>query len=133
MNNNIKLIGIFIITLLVVILILQLSGSNDKKEIIQKQEISENFGNSNAKITLYHAEYCGHCLNFLPLWKDLQEDFKSMGVLPVDYECSKNPGKCSKIEGLPTIILTKDNKEHIYPLNKPREKNSILNFVRNII
>jgi thiol-disulfide isomerase/thioredoxin len=85
--------------------------------------------NTNKKIVLYHAEWCGHCKNFLPVWKQFVKQYPEINV--EDIECSNegNKSKCANIEGFPTVILFKDDQQIQY--NGERTIDGLLNFVQN--
>lgn len=73
------------------------------------------------KLELFHADWCGHCKNFMPEWKKFANDIKGdKSVHVVDYESSSpNFAKVAKIngkpvEGFPTVKVTVDGTEHVY-------------------
>ena len=84
---------------------------------------------SDTKITLYHANWCGHCVNFLPTWKALKDVFNLNNIKHEEYEDSANPKviKEANINGFPTIRISKNNKEYDY--NGPRTPDDILHAV----
>lgn len=58
-------------------------------------------------ITLYYAEWCGHCQRFKPEWERLKKTAKDKypSITVEDYEQGKNPEVMRKagINGYPTI------------------------------
>lgn len=69
------------------------------------------------KITLYHAEWCGHCVKFMPVWNELVKKIKSdkLDIETVKFEENNIPEEDrEKVEGYPTIIINHGNKEYPY-------------------
>jgi len=81
---------------------------------------------NNKKLILYHANWCGHCKHFLPVWKQFVE--KHPEINTEDIECS-NDSKCANIEGFPTVILFKGDQQIQY--NGERTIDALYNFVNN--
>lgn len=79
-----------------------------------------------SKITLYYAEWCGHCQTFKPVWKNLKKDLDKNNIEYKEYEHSKNSNEISNanIQGFPTIRITRNNKTYDY--EGPRTKKDIL-------
>ena len=75
-------------------------------------------------LVLYHAEWCGHCKNFLPTWREFVKQHPE--IKTEDIECSNN--KCENIEGFPTVILFKDNQQIQY--NGERTIDGLYNFIQ---
>ena len=77
-------------------------------------------------ITLYFAEWCGHCITFKPEWfkfkqaydKSKQEIFDKYKIKLVinEYESDTNPEKIAeaKVDGYPTIVIKYNDKTDIY-------------------
>jgi thiol-disulfide isomerase/thioredoxin len=72
-------------------------------------------------LTLYWAEWCPHCHDLLPIWKQL----KLKGVKFQSYEESVSP---IKVQAYPTIIFHNGKKMEKY--EGKRTKNAILNFLK---
>lgn len=91
-------------------------------------------------ITLFHANWCGHCRNFMPAWKEIKKWGNKNGVTVEEYESeelgklsSKNTSKVSdetvaNISGFPTIIITKNGQE--MPVNT-RDATEIIKMLGN--
>ena len=45
---------------------------------------------SDTKITLYYADWCGHCTSFKPTWQALKKVFKDNKVKFAEYEADKD-------------------------------------------
>lgn len=71
---------------------------------------------SDTKITLYHAEWCGHCKHFLPQWDALTKFFDNKNISYEDFEDGRDPDVVKKagIEGFPTIRINKGGEEYDY-------------------
>jgi thiol-disulfide isomerase/thioredoxin len=94
-----------------------------------KDDTNYNKDNIKTKLVLYHAEWCGHCKNFLPVWKQFVQQHPEIST--EDIECSNdaNKSKCANIEGFPTVVLIKDNQQIKY--NGERTIDGLYNFVQN--
>ena len=79
---------------------------------------------SNAQITFFHMNGCGHCEKMKPEWKDFEGNWNDNAIVINNKEQSKARDLCKKynIRGFPTIVFTMNgeipknstNKEHIY-------------------
>lgn len=78
-------------------------------------------------ITLYHWNQCGHCVNFLPVWKEIENKLDKMGIIHKDYEYTSNAKIIEKagINAFPTIVINKNGKEYHY--KGDRTEKDILN------
>lgn len=89
------------------------------KYITLKNQKKSLVGGSANKNTLYlfKAEWCGHCTALKSLWNELKNDNELKKKINfVEYDADKNPKevKEAKIQGYPTLILTKNNKSIEY-------------------
>ena len=73
------------------------------------------------KLTLYHADWCGHCTEFLPAWTKFESTFngKLNGNLQINnVESKQMPPDASvagqPIEGFPTVKIEYNNTEFEY-------------------
>jgi thiol-disulfide isomerase/thioredoxin len=84
---------------------------------------------SNTKITLYYADWCGHCKSFKPTWNALKNIFDKHNITYNEYEDSKDEAIIEKanISGFPTIMIEKEGSEYQY--NGDRSANSIIHEV----
>lgn len=81
---------------------------------------------STTSISLYHADWCGHCTRFKPTWEALKPEFKKHNITFNEYEHSKNSNEIREagVTGFPTIKITKNNNTYDY--TGPRDPTSIL-------
>lgn len=79
----------------------------------------------NTTITLYHANWCGHCRRFLPVWEDLKRELDKIGIEHREYEEGQNPEmiKEANISGFPTLRI---NKGKEYDYKGPRTVDAII-------
>lgn len=95
--------------------------------------------NNKTVITLYHADWCGHCKSFQKDWGLIKSDIdklKKKGEMfdYKEYEDSKNPADIKKagVRGFPTIMVTtKDGNTSKY--TGPRDKESIMKTLKSNI
>jgi len=72
---------------------------------------------SQINVELYHADWCGHCKNFMPTWKKLSSDLnKRTNIKCTDYEASRDENKMKEenIDGYPTIKIKVNDKKEEY-------------------
>ena len=75
-------------------------------EISSKSEYDKYILNNNYTISIFHADWCGHCKRFLPVFNEASKYLfisKTWKLLKVP--CTKYPSLCNafSIEGYPTI------------------------------
>ncbi len=68
------------------------------------------------KITLYYANWCGHCQRFKPVWEELKKELKALNVESAEYEDGQNKKEIEKagVNGFPTIRITKNGNTYEY-------------------
>ena len=90
------------------------------------------------KMTLYHANWCGHCVTFLPEWKKFKNDAKisfknKIDISDVESENIKGDvtiaGK--QLEGFPTVKVEYGGQEFEY--KGKRSYAGLNNFVKTRI
>jgi protein disulfide-isomerase A1 len=69
-----------------------------------------------SKVTLYHANWCGHCVQFQPEWRKIKNELDKKGIMHEEYEETSNKSIMEKnqINGYPTIRITKNGKTSDY-------------------
>lgn len=92
------------------------------------------------KITLFHADWCGHCKHFTPLWDEMKADKKALKNIDFeDYEESVVgnlpesvrvvDGNDIRENGWPTIKITINDENLIYSGRRTPE--DIYGFIVN--
>jgi thiol-disulfide isomerase/thioredoxin len=73
------------------------------------------------KLTLYHADWCGHCVKFLPEWYKFKNTFKNKhsGKIDIhDIEAANVTTNVTiagkQLEGYPTVKVEYDGQEFEY-------------------
>ena len=81
---------------------------------------------SDIKVTLYHANWCGHCKTFMPTWDALKKVFDKNNIKHAELESVSNVEevKNAGVNGFPTIRISKDNKDYDY--NGPRTPDGLM-------
>tara|TARA_B100000886_G_scaffold316909_1_gene255834 strand:- start:1088 stop:1414 length:327 start_codon:yes stop_codon:yes gene_type:complete len=81
------------------------------------------------KVTLFYADWCGHCNTFKPEWEKLKEILPKNNIEFAEYEDSKNADviNSNNIEGFPTIKI--ETNEGTFDYNGRRDADSILDTV----
>lgn len=92
--------------------------------------------NKPVKVTLFHANWCGHCQNFMPIWNEMVEnknankniEFLSIESAELDSLTDKEKQiNGEEIQGFPTIKITINNRDYNY--QGTRETNDIYSFI----
>ena len=78
------------------------------------------------KVTLFYADWCGHCKLFEPTWKELKKVFDKSNIKHEEYEDSKDEDVIAEnnIQGYPTILIEDNNGKYEY--NGGRDADSLL-------
>ena len=85
------------------------------------------------KVTLFYANWCGHCKNFIPTWNSLKPYFQKYNIEFKEYEelGNYNIMKDNNIKSFPTIIIEKNGSKYEY--NGERTVDGLINeFIPNI-
>jgi thiol-disulfide isomerase/thioredoxin len=87
-------------------------------------------GSENTTISLYKADWCGHCKRFIPEWEKLKKAAESIEGLTVKTcDDKNNASEIAELKnkglfhGYPTIIITKSTDEEY---DGPRTASDIL-------
>lgn len=88
------------------------------------------------KITLFHAEWCGHCVDFKPTWEKMKESKEAWKNIEFEEHEAGTLGSLSENEkkvngediiGFPTIRINIFEKEYNY--KGSRDQDEIFGFV----
>lgn len=124
--KNVKKMNITSMLLIVVVLILlYLVFFDCKKHKVQlfnhrHQRNREGFNNNNSLteedkcvLVLFHADWCGHCKNFMPIWNKAKTSLQSSDVVLKDFEAETNKEvmKENEVSSFPTLKFFKKNGE----------------------
>ena len=87
---------------------------------------------NSARLILYYADYCGHCKNFMPTWKQLKEGNDLPGITFEEFDCVAQQNVCASngITGYPTIVLSKADGSKVQYPPQPRTYNMVVDFVK---
>ena len=139
----------FIVLLLLLFISLNIFSFNDSSsnyynnesqqlisDSLSKENLSYDKINYNTSLSLYYANWCGHCNKFKPTWEQIKNQLNNSNINVLTIDCSGDSNDTSinktpngtELEGFPTIILSKNNKDIIY--NGERNASSILNFIK---
>ncbi len=79
------------------------------------------------KVTLYYANWCGHCKNFKLTWNSLKPYFQKYNIEFKEYEDSENRKimEENNINSFPTIIIEKNKYKYEY--NGDRTVDGLIN------
>jgi thiol-disulfide isomerase/thioredoxin len=95
------------------------------------------------KVILFHAKWCGHCLNFQPDWEKLKKNITNKNIEFIDYEDKlieklnddEKTINGNKIAGFPTIKIIvsddKNNKIKEYEYAKKRDYDVLKTDIEN--
>lgn len=85
------------------------------------------------KFVLYFAHWCGHCKNFLPIWKEFKKNNTNPNLEISEVDCEADSETCNNnnINGFPTVILYKNGQSHEY--SDERSINALNTFVNKFI
>jgi thiol-disulfide isomerase/thioredoxin len=87
-------------------------------------------GAGNVDLYLFKAQWCGHCINFMPTWEKINKEFNNkinIKTFDVDNKADKSKFDEYQIQGFPTLILNNNNNKIEY--NGLRDYESIKEFI----
>ena len=99
-------------------------------DVSTKEEFDKYIMSSEYVISMFHADWCGHCRRFLPVFdkasrfKEINSKWKFLKI-----PCSKYGSLCDSfnVNGYPTIKIFKNSKE--IKISPPRELEPFLEFL----
>ena len=83
-------------------------------------------------MTLFYAEWCGHCKSLMPTWNALTDLIPKDLINMVKISCVKKQKECSAIKeitGYPTIIFVDMKAGQTVIFNGKRNPESIIEFI----
>ena len=91
-------------------------------------------GETKPSMNLYYADWCGHCKNFKPEWKNFEENsqFKDkINIKSIDCTDNTQVVKENKVEGFPTVRFHPvENKKKYIEYTGGRDFNNLEEFVK---
>ena len=99
----------------------------------KKLENQEQNGGAEEKkeVYLFKANWCPHCVHFLPSWEQLEKDHnKSYNFITYDSDKNEKEIKQWDIKGFPTIVVKQGDDALEYV--GPNDYNSVLNFIKSV-
>jgi len=92
--------------------------------------------NMNKWLVLFHAPWCGHCVNFIPIWNkfESQVNIDNLKIAKINIENEKYKNIINKykdyIKGYPTVLYI--DKLKIKEYDGERTINSLIEFINNV-
>ena len=85
----------------------------------------------NSDLILFYADWCGHCQQFKPIWKEIKE--KNLNINYIEYNDEINANKINEfgVQGFPTIILKKG--DNLIRFEEERTSNKLIEFINKHI
>ena len=85
-------------------------------------------GSDKIQIILYKSSTCGHCINFMPTWKALQNKYNNKYEF-ITWDATENKDKFDDIMGVPTIKISDNGVTREY--NGDRSLESLTELLDN--
>lgn len=135
--DNLTKILVLIVVLLLLALIYQNFLVKEGFVAESQDDLMSKVGDKKAMV-LFHADWCGHCKQFMPVWDELSKHNETQdNVVFIKAECGKpnendehkNMMEKYDIKGYPTLMVfnNKDEKPHEY--TDERNKNAIEQYM----
>lgn len=82
-------------------------------------------------LCLYRMEGCGHCIDFMPIWNKIINQFKNdINVINIEYKSMLTLDNNYHVNGFPSIIIYKNGKKFKEFTTYRTEKN-VHDFIKN--
>lgn len=111
---------LLIITILIVVLLVYFLNKNKQSETFNNKD-------DKPKLILYYSTHCIWCQKLHPEWEKIKG--MRLNIEMEEVNCEQNGSKCSGLNGVPTIILIKNNNRITYEGN--RQADDIVKFVNS--
>lgn len=122
LSYKVKSVPVYVILLLLVVLFVLYkvysNSSQSPRETFANLSKSSNF-------MMFYTDWCPHCQHAKPEFKKVMDKLSNgelnghtISVKMINAEEDKDLAKEYNVEGYPTIILTKDNKNYTYEGNR---------------
>ncbi len=101
---------------------------------LSKEMKTQKGGGDKIKIILFKADWCGHCVQFKPVWekiiknKDLMTKFK---FITYDADKEKHMFETYKVDAFPTIKIQDNNEVREY--DGERTEAELVSFLNNLV
>ena len=109
-------------------------GDSTVIEITSKEELDKYIMNNKYIISIFHADWCGHCKRFLPVFNEASKYSivnKSWKFLSISCTSYRSICDSFSIEGYPTIKIFMNSKER--KLSPSRDLELLLEFLIKVI
>jgi thiol-disulfide isomerase/thioredoxin len=103
-------------------------NDNDNEEGGTTSKINKNLNS----LVLFHAEWCGHCRNLMPIWDALEKTIPKNLINIVKISCVEKKEKCDNlkfIKGYPTIIFVNMKTDNITIYQGERTPQGLFEFI----
>lgn len=106
---------------------------HEKHTTSKLQTIDDLLENDKPSIILFHADWCGHCKHFMPIWKELKSSELKNSIHFAEIDESQDLiQQQENIRGFPTIrIYYKNHPEKTKQYSGARDKSSVIAFIKS--
>ena len=86
---------------------------------------------NNPTLILFHAEWCGHCKTFMPIFDKFSENINKSKLNIVKFNADKDKKYISafNVEGFPTIILHDPKLKRFIDYSGDRSMGDLVKFI----
>ena len=135
--DNLTKILVLIVVLLLLALIYQNFLVKEGFVADSQDDLMSKVGDKKAMV-LFHADWCGHCKNFMPVWDELSAHNDTQDkVVFIKAECGKpaendehkNMMNEYNIKGYPTLMVFNSKDEKPQEYTDERNKNAIEQYM----
>jgi len=104
---------------------------------MQEQHTNLNTEDSNKLMVMFHAPWCGHCKNMMPIWDEFAQNLDGYnGVRVVKVDGQENPelAKLHGVQGFPTVKFLPKGIENTESAtyNGARTVDSLSKFIQQL-